>query len=69
MAAGTLFGLAGAIDRILDEQAALLGATPQVLITGGDAQPLRALLRHAVQHAPDLVLEGVARIARAGDSA
>ena len=69
VAAGTLFGLAGAIDRILDEQAALLGATPQVLITGGDAQPLRALLRHAVQHAPDLVLEGVARIARAGDSA
>ena len=69
VAAGTLFGLAGAIDRILDEQAALRGATPQVLITGGDAQPLRALLRHAVQHAPDLVLEGVARIARAGDSA
>jgi type III pantothenate kinase len=69
VAAGTLFGLAGAIDRILDEQASLLGDTPQILITGGDAQPLRALLRHAVQHAPDLVLEGVACIARAGDSA
>ena len=69
VAAGILFGLAGAIDRILDEQAALLGATTQVLITGGDAQPLLALLRHGVQHAPDLVLEGVARIARAGGSA
>ncbi len=69
VAAGTLFGLAGAIDRILDEQAALLGATPQILITGGDAQPLFALLRHAVQYTPDLVLEGVARIARAGGSA
>lgn len=68
VAAGTLFGLAGAIDRILDEQASLLGDTPQILITGGDAQPLLALLRHAVQHAPDLVLEGVACIARAGDS-
>ena len=66
VAAGILFGLAGAIDRILDEQAALLGATTQVLITGGDAQPLLTLLRHGVQHAPDLVLEGVARIARAG---
>jgi len=69
VAAGILFGLAGAIDRILDEQAALLGATPQTLITGGDAQSLLALLRHGVQHAPDLVLEGVARIARAGGSA
>ncbi len=69
VAAGTLYGLAGAIDRILDEQAVLLGATPQTLITGGDAQPLLALLRHAVQHTPDLVLEGVARIARAGGPA
>jgi len=69
VAAGTLFGLAGAIDRILDEQAALLGTTPQILITGGDAQPLLALLRHVVQYTPDLVLEGVARIARAGGSA
>jgi len=69
VAAGTLFGLAGAIDRILDEQAVLLGATPQTLITGGDAPPLLALLRHAVQHTPDLVLEGVARIARAGGAA
>jgi type III pantothenate kinase len=69
VAAGTLFGLAGAIDRILVEQATLLGDTPQTLITGGDAQALLALLRHAVQHTPDLVLEGVACIARAGGSA
>ena len=67
VAAGTLFGLVGAIDRILDEQAATLGAAPQVLITGGDAQPVLALLRHAHRHVPDLVLEGVARIAHAGD--
>jgi type III pantothenate kinase len=69
VAAGTLFGLAGAIDRILDEQAATLGAAPQVLITGGDAQPLLALLRHVAQYLPDLVLEGVACIANAGDTA
>jgi len=68
VAAGTLFGLTGAIDRILDEQATRLGDTPHILITGGDAQPLLALLRHAVQHTPDLVLEGVACIARVGDS-
>jgi type III pantothenate kinase len=65
--AGTLFGLVGAIDRILDEQAAMLGVAPQVLITGGDAQPVLALLRHAHQHVPDLVLEGVAHIVRTGD--
>jgi len=69
VAAGTMFGLAGAIDRILDEQATLLGDSPQTLITGGDAQPLLALMRHVVQHTPDLVLEGVACIARAGDPA
>ena len=69
VAAGTLLGLAGAIDRILDEQAALLGAQPQTLVTGGDAQSLLTLLRHVVQHAPDLVLEGVALIARTEGSA
>jgi type III pantothenate kinase len=68
VAAGTLFGLVGAIDRVLDEQEALLSAVPQVLITGGDAPPLLALLRHAHRHVPDLVLEGVARMVRAGDA-
>jgi type III pantothenate kinase len=69
VAAGTLLGLAGAIDRILDEQAAMLGAAPQVLITGGDAQRVLALLRHAHRHVPDLVLEGVAHIVNAGGPA
>lgn len=69
VAAGTMLGLAGAIDRIVDEQAVTLGAVPQILIAGGDAQALRALLRHVVQYAPDLVLEGVARIVHAGDTA
>lgn len=59
-AAGTAFGLAGAIDRILDEQATLLGAVPSALLTGGDARTLQVLLRHSVQIVPDLVLEGVA---------
>jgi type III pantothenate kinase len=68
VAAGTLFGLAGAIDRILDEQAAELGSAPQVLITGGNAQVLSSLMRHATTLVPDLVLEGVARIVRAGDA-
>lgn len=63
VAAGALYGLAGAIDRILDEQAAALGAAPQVLLTGGDAPALQVQLRHTILHVPDLVLEGVARMA------
>lgn len=63
VAAGTLFGLAGAIDRVLDEQARQLGAPPMVFVTGGDAPRLLPLLRHAAMAAPDLVLEGVARMA------
>jgi type III pantothenate kinase len=69
VAAGTQFGLVGAIDRILDEQAAMLGVVPQVLITGGDAKLVLPLSRHAYRHVPDLVLEGVARLARAGGPA
>lgn len=69
VAAGTQFGLTGAIDRILDEQAAMLGAVPQVLITGGDAPALLTLLRHAATAVPDLVLEGVAHIVRTGGPA
>jgi type III pantothenate kinase len=69
VAAGVLYSLAGAIDRILDEQAAELGGAPQVLLTGGNAEVLSSLMRHTTTLVPDLVLEGVARIARAGDSA
>ncbi|MDH4133743.1 MAG: type III pantothenate kinase [Gammaproteobacteria bacterium] len=60
---GMHYGLAGAIDRILDEQAAVLGVAPRVLLTGGDSEPLLPLLRHRVEHIPQLVLEGVGCIA------
>lgn len=63
VATGTLLGLAGAIDRIIDEQSAALEFEPVVLITGGDAPVIRPRLRHASIHAPDLVLRGVARLA------
>ena len=66
VAAGTLFGVAGAIDRIIDEQAAALNADLAVIMTGGAAPQILPRLRHAAVHAPDLVLEGVARIAAEG---
>ena len=62
VAAGVFYSLAGAIDRILDEQAIALNATPRVLLTGGDAPAVQALLRHTTEFVPDLVLEGVARL-------
>lgn len=65
VATGTLLGLAGAIDRLIDEQSRLLDDSPAVLLTGGDAQSLSLYLRHAVMDIPDLVLEGVARLAEA----
>jgi len=69
VAAGTLFGVAGAIDRIIDEQAAALGADLDVILTGGAAAQILPRLRHVAVHAPDLVLEGVARIAADGAGA
>lgn len=63
VAAGTLYGITGAIDRIIDEQTAALGVGLQVIMTGGAAAQILPHLRHTAVHAPDLVLEGVARIA------
>ncbi len=62
VAAGTLFGLAGGIDRIIDEFSPALGATARVIVTGGDAARIVPRLRHPVIEAPDLVLKGLALI-------
>ncbi len=63
VAAGTLFGLAGAVERLIDEYRRTLGEGMQVLLTGGDAPALAARLRAAHTPVPDLVLKGLARIA------
>jgi type III pantothenate kinase len=63
VAAGTLFGLAGAVERLIDEYRRTLGETTRVFLTGGDAPALAARLRAAHTPVPDLVLKGLARIA------
>lgn len=63
IAAGTLYGLVGAIERVLDEFEKALGEAPHIYITGGDADQVAAHLARAVQREPDLVLKGLARIA------
>lgn len=65
VAAGTLFGLAGAIERVVAEQRRVLGAEARVVLTGGDAPRLLSLLSGPVAHAPDLVLQGLKLIAEA----
>jgi type III pantothenate kinase len=64
VAAGTLFGLAGAIERVVHEQEARLGGDARVLITGGDAELLAARIARPLRHVPDLVLQGLARFAQ-----
>lgn len=65
VAAGSVFGLAGAIERVVAEQRRTLGAEARVLLTGGDAARLLPLLSGPVTHAPDLVLQGLNIIAEA----
>ncbi len=63
VAAGTLFGLVGAIERVLAEQVARVGAM-EILITGADAPLIMARTRLALREVPDLVLRGLALIAQ-----
>lgn len=63
VAAGTLYGLAGGIDRLLAEYEVLLGDGVTVFITGGDAPRVQPHLHYPVTHVNDLVLRGLARLA------
>ncbi|NOZ10047.1 MAG: type III pantothenate kinase [Gammaproteobacteria bacterium] len=62
VASGTLYGIAGGIDRVLTEFKSDQ-ADVELFITGGDAQTLAPVLTHQTQWVPDLVLRGLARIA------
>lgn len=63
VAAGVEFGLAGAVERLIDEFRQRLGDTMEVFLTGGDAPRIAPRLRVKVTPVPDLVLKGLARIA------
>lgn len=65
VAAGSLFGLAGAIERVVAEQRRTLGSGACVLLTGGDAPRLLPLLSGPITHSPNLVLQGLKLIAEA----
>jgi len=64
LAAGAEFAAAALIDRAVDEAAKVLRAQPLLILTGGAAPGLKLRLRHKARMVPDLVLHGLAVLAR-----
>lgn len=62
VAAGTLYGLVGAIERVCLEIEQGLDEAPKLIITGGDADRVAAHLTRPARRIPDLVLRGLDRI-------
>ena len=60
---GTLLAAAGLLTRCWQETATLLGGEPTLLLTGGDAQAIAAVLQLPFEIRPELVLEGLMVIA------
>lgn len=64
VAGGTLYAEVAFIDRIFADLRAELGPKLRCVITGGDAQRLQPLLACDAHYEADLVLLGLARVAR-----
>jgi type III pantothenate kinase len=62
---GARYAAAALIDRAVEEASVLVAREPLVVLTGGGAPALRALLRSSAVGVPDLVLRGLAVLARA----
>lgn len=65
VAAGTLYGLTGAIERVCREFEDSLAQPMKLIITGGDVDRIAARLTRPARRVPGLVLKGLDRIARA----
>lgn len=63
IAAGTIHGLAGAVERVFGEFEQALGEPMKLVVTGGNADRVAALLERPALRVPDLVLKGLDRIA------
>jgi type III pantothenate kinase len=65
IAQGARYAAAAMIDRAVEEACALLGRSPLVVLSGGGAQEVRALVKSACVGVSDLTLRGLAVLARA----
>lgn len=63
---GARYAAAALIDRAVEEASRLVAREPLVVLTGGGAPALRALVRSSAVGVPDLVLRGVAVLAKGG---
>ena len=61
---GCRLALAALVDRSVSEAEGSLGEPCRLLLTGGGAADVLPLLRHAAEQVPDLVLRGLAELAR-----
>jgi type III pantothenate kinase len=63
---GALLAAAAAVDRAIDEARRTMGHTPVVLLTGGGAKAVAPLIQRPYWAVPDLVLQGLAVLAKNG---
>lgn len=61
---GSRYAAAALADRAVEEASGLLGREPLVVLTGGELDALRPLVRSRCVAVPDLVLRGLAVLAR-----
>lgn len=64
---GALLAAAAGVDRAVAAAADLLASAPRVILTGGLGPTLADWLETRVEHRPDLVLEGLGRLAAASE--
>jgi type III pantothenate kinase len=64
LGSGATHAAAAFIDRAVAEAAAKMGARPVLVLTGGAAPALKAYIKSRAQVVPDLVLRGLAVLAR-----
>lgn len=65
VASGALAAAAGLLERARRLAAERVGSVPVVLLTGGGADAVRACLPFAAEVVPELVVDGIARLAEA----